>query len=871
VIAPTWPFIGREREVEAAVEELSGPGSAGVLLVGEAGVGKTRLLDQVAAELQRRGRSTNRAVGSTATQSIPYAAIAHLMPRHTIADGLPDPISLFVEVERLIRSAVPEGERFVMTVDDVGLLDPASLTLCNQLVNSGAAALLATTRSTDPVPPAIASLERTQQVLRVEVGTFDVEGVVTLLEEVLGGTVDRRTGQALWDATRGNLLYLRELVHGARQSGALTSERGHWHLVAPLTATSRLAEIVSDRLAGLPPTARELAEVLALAEPLRIDDLETAGLGEAALLLDGAGLVTSSDEGGTTLVRLGHPLYGEVLRAQLSPLRRRTLLLRAAGAVSAAGRTDDALRLATWLTSAGATVDPGILREGALRARAANDLALTEVLARAAADRAPDLDVLLALGDALHEFGKVDEAERVLDAAAAYARTDDDRLRLAILHHRVRLWGACDAAGSVAVLRAAEAEMAPGLARTMVRIAVTNTVVFHDDPASALTVLDPAELDHPVAAALASHARSIALTRLGDPVAGADVAATARAGGDADHPALLMNAEALARVEAGDLDGAATVAADGYRIVTGQQLPQMQAWIAFTCGRVALFRGRPTSARRWFAEGLALSVESHFRTGRRIGIGALAACAGLLGDVHGSATLLAELDELDDDIEFFAAELAMGRAWALVALGRISEAVDAVCAGAARAETSGDATLRLELLYDATRIGGPGTVRDVATGPTVTGPLAAARRAYVIGINEGSPTALAEAEAGFALIGADLAAAEAGAALAAELTRARRPREAAAASVRSAAHQRSTEGATTPALVQRATPTALTRREREIGLLAVRGLASKAIARELGVSERTVSNHLQNAYVKLGISTRADLAEALGVVEGAPG
>jgi DNA-binding NarL/FixJ family response regulator len=37
------------------------------------------------------------------------------------------------------------------------------------------------------------------------------------------------------------------------------------------------------------------------------------------------------------------------------------------------------------------------------------------------------------------------------------------------------------------------------------------------------------------------------------------------------------------------------------------------------------------------------------------------------------------------------------------------------------------------------------------------------------------------------------------------------------------------------------------------------------IARELGVSERTVSNHLQNAYVKLGISTRADLAVALGI------
>lgn len=59
----------------------------------------------------------------------------------------------------------------------------------------------------------------------------------------------------------------------------------------------------------------------------------------------------------------------------------------------------------------------------------------------------------------------------------------------------------------------------------------------------------------------------------------------------------------------------------------------------------------------------------------------------------------------------------------------------------------------------------------------------------------------------------------------------------------------------------------LTARELEIAQLAARGLASKAIARELGVTERTVSNHLQNAYVKLGISTRADLVDALGLAE----
>jgi DNA-binding CsgD family transcriptional regulator len=57
---------------------------------------------------------------------------------------------------------------------------------------------------------------------------------------------------------------------------------------------------------------------------------------------------------------------------------------------------------------------------------------------------------------------------------------------------------------------------------------------------------------------------------------------------------------------------------------------------------------------------------------------------------------------------------------------------------------------------------------------------------------------------------------------------------------------------------------ALSPREREIALLAVEGLPSKEIAQRLVLSVRTVDNHLQSVYTKLGIPGRAALAEALG-------
>jgi DNA-binding CsgD family transcriptional regulator len=59
----------------------------------------------------------------------------------------------------------------------------------------------------------------------------------------------------------------------------------------------------------------------------------------------------------------------------------------------------------------------------------------------------------------------------------------------------------------------------------------------------------------------------------------------------------------------------------------------------------------------------------------------------------------------------------------------------------------------------------------------------------------------------------------------------------------------------------------LSDREREVARLAAAGLPSKEIAARLFLSLRTVNNHLQRVYVKLGVSSRADLARAL---EGSP-
>src|SRR5262249_28537101 len=55
----------------------------------------------------------------------------------------------------------------------------------------------------------------------------------------------------------------------------------------------------------------------------------------------------------------------------------------------------------------------------------------------------------------------------------------------------------------------------------------------------------------------------------------------------------------------------------------------------------------------------------------------------------------------------------------------------------------------------------------------------------------------------------------------------------------------------------------LTDREREIAELAARGHSNREIAEQLYVSIRTVNNHLNHVYTKLGFSGRDQLAAAL--------
>jgi DNA-binding NarL/FixJ family response regulator len=115
----------------------------------------------------------------------------------------------------------------------------------------------------------------------------------------------------------------------------------------------------------------------------------------------------------------------------------------------------------------------------------------------------------------------------------------------------------------------------------------------------------------------------------------------------------------------------------------------------------------------------------------------------------------------------------------------------------------------------------------------------------------------------FEELGCILLAAEAYASAAAAFESVGRSASGRSASARAGALLARCGGARPPTLTGPSVGVSLTRRERDVALLAARGLANRQIAERLVLSVRTVESHLAQTYRKLGVKDRKELADIL--------
>jgi DNA-binding CsgD family transcriptional regulator len=170
------------------------------------------------------------------------------------------------------------------------------------------------------------------------------------------------------------------------------------------------------------------------------------------------------------------------------------------------------------------------------------------------------------------------------------------------------------------------------------------------------------------------------------------------------------------------------------------------------------------------------------------------------------------------------------------------------------------------LLHDIARLGDPGSVvaRLATLNETTGSALMAALATHAAAMDRASGAELEDASLGFEALGAWLLAAEARSGAGAAYRAEGLSRRAIASERRTIELVTICGEVRTPGLSHGGSIDRLTRRELEVAWLAASGLSSKEIAARLFVSARTVDNHLQAAYTKLGVTSREELASALG-------
>jgi DNA-binding CsgD family transcriptional regulator len=474
---------GRSREQDDLGRLLTRirSGGSGILVVrGEAGIGKTVLLEQLIEDAT--GCTVARATGVQADMELPFAGLQQLFGSMLGSlERLPDPQSEAVEVAFGLRSG-PAPDRFevglamlgllaeageqepvVCIVDDAQWLDQASartLAFVARRLMAESVALVFALRDT-------ADDQTFAGLPELVVGGLNNEDSRGLLGLAITGRVDERVIDRIVAETRGNPLALLELPRGLSASELA----GGFGVSSTQPLSARLEQSFIERVRSMPGQTQRFL-LLAAAEPvgdpvLLIRAAELIGLGvEAAAPAEAVGLIELTEQ-----VRFPHPLVRSAIY-RAAPLVDKQAAHRALGDATDA-QTDPDRR--TWHRAQAALgADENLaaeLERSAERAQVRGGLAAAAAFLERAAALTPDPTHRarrgLAAAQAKYLAGAPEAALTLLEGAASAPLNPLEVAMAQRLRGRIALHGGRSCEAAPLLFDAAEQldSVDPGLAR----------------------------------------------------------------------------------------------------------------------------------------------------------------------------------------------------------------------------------------------------------------------------------------------------------------------------------------------------------------------------------------------------------------------
>ena len=861
----SWPLIGRTEEMRILAAAISGSDVPGVVISGAEGVGKSRIAREALAVAASEGCETRLTAGTSSARAIPLGAFSAWAP-----SGVTDTVALVRGVIEALTSA-PSAAKMVLAVDDVHLLDDLSTFVVHQIVARGLAKVILTVGDGEPIPPATQEIWKADHFARLDLQQLSVDETSRLLTATLPGPVDPDAADRLWKLTRGNVLYLRNIVEQEVADGRIVQESGYWRWIGDPIMPPGLVELIESRIGTLPTPVSEVIDALAVGEPIELAALTRITDSAAVEEAETRGLITLEPAGAGIEVRLTHPLYGELRRGRAPHSRLRRLRGLVAAELAASDDRDDirvVVRRATLSIDSDLAPDPDMLVMAARGAVWLADLALADRLAEAAIRAGAGPEPKFVRAHALSWLGRGEEAAAVLADIRSSELTDRDRARFAFLQSSNMLWALGD----------------PERAKELIDQASRNTPPDARIYIDAFLTVYWFAMDQPEEAVRAS--KSLALEDL--PVVGAEIAwALAQISGDAgrtteavaaaeagysvatrslDAPHMRFNiadAEVGALLLAGRIDDARHVA-DRIRLQADNLPGAAQLLGPAVGGRAELGAGNLHTARLLLKQASdGLSISHPIGWGYRYGFPYVTALA-VSGATDEAEAVLAALDKVQRTFRSLDYEQSVARAWAAAGQGAVTEAIAVLISAAEAARTTGRFAAEVLCLQTATQFGDRTCAPRLADlEAIVEGPRVGVAARFAAALRDGAAAELSAVSEDFEHIGDLVAAVDAAAHAALAYRRQDKRGSALGCSTRADALAAQCGGVRTPALRLASESLPFTDREAEIVMLIGEGLSNRAVAERLTLSVRTVESHIYRAMMKAGVSSRDELAALL--------
>lgn len=850
-----WPIVVDESVRDRIADRVESQRARVQLIVGASGIGKSTLASAVSARLEASGFSALPVIGMPELREIPLGALAPLLA----STGAPPSEPTSDRLHRLFSLASRAGTKQVLVIDDGPMLDEVSASTVYQLVRVYGMRCVMTARTEHPFTGPLLRLRDEGFIETTEMPALSIASAGGIVQRALGSRVEPQSLRTIIELAGGNPLFLRGLVLAATQANAVVA--GDNGLVVDARVLPvRLRDSIALRFTGLSAEDRELANLIAVAEPWTEHLL---GAPQSLERLERASLVT---RGADREVYLAHPLFAETLLGLMSDAERSRLRLAAAQMLRESEREDHRFTAICLLADAPTHTSPTELGWAASYAHTNDDHVLAIRLADGSIDRARELGAdapflsYLVRANALSVSGNLVEADDAFSTARAAAITDDDLATAATregFHLAVRLQRPLDAvqlgirALTTITSDSAGAALSANLSKWQLMAGIAPTVIapLASETADAVAALDGLLL-RMMGAALAGDLATVHMAVATARPLAAEAHSVIRHGEE-----LISFAEFVALVLDGRVDDAVAIATSA----RGEALAESAGMWSYGLAFVALRASRIDDA-------LALATTAVEQLTWRDFVGALGAATALRAT---AASLLAQhalasellLSIVPDARGNMITQLqtAEAEAWLLVAGGDIDEAAATIARATDRGVEAKCFAFAGLTAHTAVRLGRADAVLDSLR--TIASASSAESIAAILGhaqaLSAGDPDALLAAAN--RLSGAGLTAGAADAARqSAQFARAAGAEKLA----RKASLLASSLGGSPLIGVKDDDGAAFTLspREWDVATAAARRERNREIAENLGISVRTVENHLASVFRKLGVSSRDELA-----------